>query len=99
MCGVIVTCGCAHSALVAGSGSVGKTSSVAPSLTFAGEWGLYDLFVRGGGPGARTGANQYQLSWKVGPSSVRATLTPSTSGSDPFDLELFKLRAPQSVTP
>lgn len=69
------------------------------TLTFAGEWGLYDLFVRGGGPGTKSGTNQYQLSWKVGPSGVRATLTPSTSGSDPFDLELFKLRAPQSVTP
>lgn len=72
------------------------TDGGAPAdLTFPGEWGLYDMLVRGGAQKAPTGG--YQLSWKVGTTSVRATLTPSTNGADPFDLSLFTIRAPQGV--
>jgi len=55
--------------------------------------------VLGGGRGARTGPNQYQLAWKVGETRVRATLTASGGAADPFDLALFGLRAPESVGP
>lgn len=60
---------------------------------FPGEWGLFKMFAAGS-PSATEG-NQFQLTWRVGSSVVRATLQPS-SATHPFDRKLFtRMRAPQ----
>jgi type VI protein secretion system component VasK len=60
---------------------------------FPGEWGLFKMFAAGS-PATAEG-NQFQLTWRVGSSLVRATLQPS-SATHPFDRKLFTgMRAPQ----
>ncbi|HKP87048.1 MAG TPA: type VI secretion system membrane subunit TssM, partial [Blastocatellia bacterium] len=62
-------------------------------VSFPGEWGLFRMFAAG--KPTKSGENQFQLSWAVGPVTVRATLQPS-SATSPFDRRLFlQLRAPQ----
>ncbi|HYP28094.1 MAG TPA: type VI secretion system membrane subunit TssM [Blastocatellia bacterium] len=73
--------------------SVIKPGATPASLNFPGEWGLFQMF-EAGSP-TRTGDNQYQLSWNVGSTPVRALLRPS-SATSPFELRLFtQMRAPQ----
>jgi type VI secretion system protein ImpL len=62
--------------------------------SFPGEWGLFQMFAAGSP--SKTADNQYQLSWMVGTTQVRATLRPSSAIS-PFERKLFtSMRVPQS---
>lgn len=62
---------------------------------FSGEWGLLRMFAAGAP--SQSGENQFNLSWTVGSTQVRAILRPS-SANHPFRRTLFTvLRAPQNL--
>jgi type VI secretion system protein ImpL len=67
----------------------------AQPLTFSGEWGLFKMFAAGSP--AKSGDNQFTLTWNAGTVPVRATLRPS-SANHPFNRSLFtSLHAPQGL--
>ncbi|MGH9761484.1 MAG: type VI secretion IcmF C-terminal domain-containing protein, partial [Blastocatellia bacterium] len=64
---------------------------------FPGKWGLYKMIQEGGGAG-QVDASQYALNWSVGSTSVRATLRPASTKSNPFQINLFRsLHAPPDL--
>jgi type VI secretion system protein ImpL len=63
-------------------------------VSFPGDWGLFRMF--GAGRPSKVGDNQFQLSWNIGSTSVRATIQAS-SATNPFERRLFtQIRAPQA---
>jgi type VI protein secretion system component VasK len=83
------------------SGSSGAKITVLPNggetaeRTFPGTWGLFKM-IDAGSRGLGSGS-QFDLSWNVGTTQVRATLRAS-SATNPFQRSLYKdLHAPQNL--
>lgn len=83
------------------SGSSGAKISVVPNggetaeRTFPGTWGLFKM-IDAGSTGV-SGGSQFDLSWTVGTTQVRATVR-AASGTNPFQRSLYRdLHAPQAL--
>jgi type VI secretion system protein ImpL len=72
---------------------VQSNSSSTGEKQFLGPWGLFKFLEAGNAQ--KQSDNSYLLSFPLGGKTVTAKVTPS--GVDPFDKEIYKLRAPKTI--
>ncbi|MBS1794054.1 MAG: type VI secretion system membrane subunit TssM [Acidobacteria bacterium] len=73
--------------------NTGGNNNSPAEKSFLGPWGLFRFFDASGPQ--KQSDNSYQLSYKLNGKTLNVKITPS--GVDPFNKEIYKLRAPKTI--